>query len=84
MTISGSGTSNIIITLAKPIANADRVTITIGNAQIITYTRRLDVAPGDVNDDGVVNTTDGVLILYHETPAHSYQTIYDMNGDGAP
>ncbi len=83
VTITGSGTSNITITFAKVIANADRVTLTIGNAQIIPYTRRLDVLPGDVNDDGVVNTTDGLYILYNETPAHPYQAIYDMNGDGS-
>ena len=83
VTISGSGTTNIIITLAKAITVADRVTITIGNAQIIMYTRRLDVLPGDVNDDGVVNTTDGVFILYGQTPANAYNEIYDMNGDGA-
>ena len=59
------------------------MTITIGNAEIITYTRRLDVLPGDVNDDGAVNTTDGVLILNNFTPAHPYNAFYDMNGDGA-
>jgi len=83
VTISGSGTSNVLITLSKPISAADRVTITIGNAEIITYTRRLDVLPGDVTDDGAVNTTDGLYILYNETPAHAYQAIYDLNGDGA-
>ncbi len=83
VTISGSGTSTITITFAKVITVADRVTITIGNAQVISYTRRLDVLPGDVNDDGVVNTTDGVLILDNETPAHAYKAIYDMNGDGS-
>ncbi len=79
MTVSGSGT-NYVITLAKPIANADRVTITIGNAQIATYTRRLDILPGDVNDDGAVNTTDGVLVLNGVTKA--YQIFEDANGDG--
>ena len=83
VTISGSGTSNLVITLAKGINNPDRVTLTIANSQIVTYTRRLDVLPGDVNDDGAVNTTDGVLILRNTTPAHAYNMIYDMNGDGA-
>ena len=59
------------------------MTITIGNSQIITYTRRLDVLPGDVDDNDAVNTTDGVLILRNYTPAHAYQLIFDMNGDGA-
>jgi hypothetical protein len=31
----------------------------------------------------VVNSTDGVLILNNETPAHAYQMIYDVNGDGS-
>ena len=57
VTISGSGTS-YTITLAQPITKADRVTITIGNATIATFTRRLDVLPGDFNDDGVVNSQD--------------------------
>jgi Bacterial Ig-like domain (group 3)/Dockerin type I domain len=83
VTISGSGTSDMIITFAKAISGPDRVTITIGNSEIITYTRRLDVLPGDVNDDGVVNTTDGVLILRNFTPAHAYNVFDDLNGDGA-
>ena len=59
--ISGSGT-NYTITLAKPINVADRVTITIGNANIATYTRRLNVLPGDFNDDGIVTLQDAVMI----------------------
>ena len=83
VSISGSGTSTLVITLAKPIASADKITLTIGNAQVINYTRRLDVLPGDVNDDGAVNSTDGVLILNNPTASHTYQVFDDMNGDGA-
>ena len=36
------------------------MTITIGNPLIALFTRRLDVLPGDVNDDGVVNVQDMV------------------------
>ena len=50
MTISGSGIS-YTISLAQPINKADRVTITIGNAIIATFTRELDVVPGDFNDE---------------------------------
>ncbi len=57
VTITGSGTSYTIF-LAQPINKADRVTITIGNASIVTVTRRLDVLPGDFNDDDVVNSQD--------------------------
>ena len=73
----------MILTFAKAISGPDRVTITISNAEIITYTRRLDVLPGDVNDDDAVNSTDGVLILRDFTPANPYNMFYDMNGDGA-
>ena len=61
VTVSGSGTS-YTITLAQPIDAADRVTITIENQLIADFTRRLDVLPGDVNDDAVVNAQDMVLI----------------------
>jgi len=81
MAVIGSGTS-YVVTLAKAVAAADRVTLMIASAQIATFTRRLDVLPGDVNDDGAVNTTDGVLILYNQTPAHPYKAFYDINGDG--
>ncbi len=82
ITLSGSGT-NYVVTLAQPISTADRLTISIASSSMATYTRRLDVLPGDANDDGFVNTTDGLLILYNETPAHAYQMFYDLNGDGA-
>ncbi len=83
VTISGSG-MNYTITLARPIVEADRVTITIGNATIATFTRELDVLPGDFNDDGAVNAQDMVgvrnelLQIDGATP-----TIFgDINGDG--
>ncbi len=82
VTISGSGT-NFVITLAQPISTADRVTFTIANSTIATYTRRLDVLPGDVNDYGVVNLADGLLILRNDAAAHAYNVFYDLNGDGA-
>ena len=57
VTVSGSGVP-YTLSLAQPITKPDRVTITIGNADIIAYTRRLDVLPGDLTDDGVVNQKD--------------------------
>jgi hypothetical protein len=83
VTVSGSGTS-YTITLAQAISGPDRVTITIGNNQIASFTRRLDVLPGDFNDDGVVNSQDLVgirnqIIGY----AGALPTIFgDINGDG--
>ncbi len=57
VTISGSGTTDVIA-LARPIDNADRITITIAGPAIDGFTRRLNVLPGDVNDVGVVNNED--------------------------
>ncbi len=83
VTIGGSGTT-YTITLAKPINLADRVTVTIGNSGITTYTRRLDVLPGDVNDDGYVNSTDAVLVRAAALgQAVSVSMAFlDVSGDG--
>jgi len=78
VTISGSGT-NYTITFAHAITTADRVTVTIGNAAIATFTRRLDVLPGDVNDDGVVNAQDLVLV---RNAIGTSNVVDDINGDG--
>ena len=83
VTVTGSGTS-YTITLAQPINAADRVTITIGNDLIAPFTRRLDVLPGDVNDDGVVNVQDLVAIRNQMLGlVGAVPTIFgDINGDG--
>jgi hypothetical protein len=61
VTVSGSATDYTIV-LAHPIETADRVVITIGNTLLARFERRLDVLPGDVNDDGIVNAQDMVLV----------------------
>ena len=74
-----------MITLAQPISKADRLTITISNSQIATYTRRLDVLPGDVNDDGVVTMQDALVIRneYLGFGVVNVPVIFlDVNGDG--
>ncbi len=82
VTISGSGT-NYTITFAQGITTADRVTVTIGNAGIATFTRRLDVLPGDVNDDGTVNAQDLVLVRNDFTALGAVYNVFDdVNGDG--
>jgi len=82
VTISGSGTS-YTITFAQAIVTADRVTVTIGNAGIATFTRRLDVLPGDANDDGVVNAQDLVVVRNDFTASGAIYDIFDdINGDG--
>ncbi len=80
--ISGSGT-NYTIKLNPAITTADRVTVTIANAGIATFTRRLDVLPGDVNDDGVVNGQD-IVQIRNDFAAFgvAYNVLDDINGDG--
>ena len=81
VTISGSGTS-YTISLAQPINAADRVTVTISNANIATFTRRLDVLPGDVNDDGVVSVLDAVDVI-NDMAANQPNSVWaDVVGDG--
>jgi hypothetical protein len=83
VTISGSGT-NYTITFAHAINTADRVTVTIGNAVITTFTRRLDVLPGDANDDGVVNAQDLVAVRNDFASLGGVYNIFDdIDGDGA-
>ncbi len=83
VTLSGSGTT-YVLTLAQPINAADRVTLTIGNANIATFTRRLDVLPGDFNDDGVVNMQDAILVRneYLGFSAASPTIFGDIDGNG--
>ena len=57
-TISPGPGNTYTIALAKAITKADRVTVTIGNASISSFSGELSVLPGDVNDDGVVNVRD--------------------------
>ena len=46
------------ITFAQPIEKADRVTVAIAGAGFNSFSGRLDVLPGDFNDDGRVNQRD--------------------------
>ena len=84
VTITGLGTSHLICTFAKPITGPDIVTITVRfDGVIVGGPATLDVLPGDVNDDGIVNSTDGVQILRSFTPANPYNIFDDLNGDGS-
>jgi hypothetical protein len=78
MPVAGSS-SSYLITLAQPIALADRVTLTIASPQIVTYTRRLDVLPGDVNDDGIVSVADATMATSY---LMSTTIAADIFGDG--
>jgi hypothetical protein len=63
VTILGSGMTNVyFIKFARPIEKADRVTITIAGAGLSSFSGRLDVLPGDFDDNGVVNDKDVTAI----------------------
>jgi hypothetical protein len=82
VTVSGDGTS-YTITLAQPITGAERLTLTLGNAGIVTFTRELDVVPGDVSDDGTVGFTDLLTLAQHYGAANADWNAGDLNGDGS-
>ena len=74
--------SEYVITLARAIRAADRVTVVLGNAEVVTYSRRLDVLPGDVNGDGKVNQRDVNLAqsMMGRNPKLSPATTADVDG----
>ena len=85
VTITGSGES-YTITLSQPITAADRVTLVITNPLLGSFTRELDVLPGDINDDGVVNAQDIALErdFYVGQPVSYIPLIFaDVLGDGS-
>ncbi len=79
--VAGAG-HTYIITFSQAINAADRVMVTVGNSSVATFTRRLDVLPGDVNDDGMVNTQDAVLVRNMFLFGASPNIFGDVNGDG--
>ena len=83
VTLEGSGTS-YDMTLAQPINGPDRVAISISNPLIAGFYRRIDVLPGDVNDDGVVNVQDLVAVRNQIIQAEgALPSLFgDINGDG--
>ncbi len=83
VTIAGSG-ATYTITLARPITQPDRVTIDIANPAIAPFARRLDVLPGDFNDDAKVNTQDllGVRAEWLGLDGAKPTIFGDINGDG--
>ncbi|HZL34036.1 MAG TPA: dockerin type I domain-containing protein [Tepidisphaeraceae bacterium] len=81
VTVSGSAGS-YTLTLARPITAADRVTISIGNSGIASWVRRIDVLPGDANDDGVVTFSDFVMLSNAYGQPAARAPFADFNGDG--
>jgi hypothetical protein len=83
LTVSGSGTS-YTITLGQSITKADRLTIKLNLAGMVSPTFELDVLPGDYNDDGVVNSQDMVGVRNEMLGLMgALPTLFgDINGDG--
>ena len=83
VTISGSGTS-YTIAFARPIEKADRVTISISGTGLTSFTRRLDVLPGDFFDTGVVTSKDLTAIKNEWKGKHgATPTLFgEITGDG--
>ena len=79
VTVTGSGTS-WTITLAKAVASADKVTVAIGNSELTSYQRIMNVLPGDFNDDGAVTSADVTLV--NSGISAPYNVFADFNGDG--
>jgi hypothetical protein len=83
VTVSGSGTS-YTITLGQRITKADRLTIKLNLAGMVSPTFELDVVPGDYNDDGGVNSQDMVGVRNEMLGMMgALPTLFgDINGDG--
>lgn len=80
VTVAGSG-DTYTITLANPVRVADRLTITIGNADISTMSGTLNVLPGDVGDYGVVDLRDFLLEQYQFVGVITANMFGDITGD---
>ena len=78
--VTGSGTTWTINLAGTGLANADKVTVTVGNSNLASYSKRLDVLPGDVNDDGLVSSVDQLLVSRGLTG--QYIVFYDVDGSG--
>ena len=72
------------IVFFQPIDKPDRVTIAISGPEIVTYTRRLDVLPGDFFDTGVVTSKDLTAIKNEWTGKHGATPTLcgEITGDG--
>jgi hypothetical protein len=81
MGVAGSGSTWTITLASGGLINNDRVTLQIGGSTIATYTRRLDVLPGDVNDDAIVTSLD--QLLTQQAISAGYNIFRDVDGSGA-
>jgi hypothetical protein len=81
VTITGSG-EVFTFTLSQPITKADRVTIVMAGAGIAPFIRRLDVLPGDVDDNGAVNKADVKGVRNASTGVAAATVFADVVGSG--
>ena len=78
--VSGSGNTWMINLGGSGLVNADKVTVAVSSGSVATYSKRLDVLPGDVNDDGLVSSLDQMLVSRQISVG--YLVMYDVDGDG--
>ena len=78
--VTGSGTTWTINLGGSGLVNPDKVTVTISSSTVASFSKRLDVLPGDVNDDGLVSSLDQMLVSRQLTGA--YIAFYDVDGTG--
>ena len=88
--VTGSGTTwtitfanNLASAVGTGIINPDKVTVLISNTQLASYTRRLDVLPGDVNDDLAINSLDSAIVKnYYLVGIIPTQALSFLDTDG--
>ena len=80
VSVSAAG-SVYTVTLAKPISTPDRLTLTLGNAGINSFSTSFSVLPGDVSGDGAVNASD--MALVKNAIGGAYKQTDDIDGSGA-
>ena len=80
VTVSAAG-SVYTVTLAKPITAPDRLTLTVGNAGVNSYSASFSVLPGDVSGDGAVNASD--MALVKNAIGGTYNQTDDIDGSSA-
>jgi hypothetical protein len=88
--VSGIGTTTVtwtfnpltLGTFATSLVNAGANALqdVAGHSLANPFNQTIKVLTGDVNDDGVVNSPD-VVLVNNAIPA-AYSLIYDINGDG--
>ena len=83
VTLTGTGT-NFTIMFAQPIDKAADLTLTVSIPGTELFMGRLNVLPGDVNGDGVVNSKDITIIRNQSRGKKGFlPTIYgDILGNG--